>query len=296
MLVYPTVRRFFAADTGAGASGAGGGAASDPNATIDPFKDLNLDDLDPDTRKVVEASKTTFANLQADIAKRAEKEKKLEELARNFQSKTDALTAQLEKLKGTTQPPNPNEVRAKKVEELFIKRGVPPDVAKTQAPLFAEMFGELGEELKGQIGRDLAPLGTSVMQGEATRAWQQALTIDKLGALQNPQIAQKAWESVQQMVQAGQPVTAETIINLRNIYYTEHLETNGQVNPPMNPNNTNFPPMPNFGPPGFSGGGHSPTRPITNDPNAPKHKLNEDTAAALAAVQRTWGIKPKGGK
>ena len=294
MLVYPTVRRFFNADTGAGASGAASGAASDPNVIADPFKDLNLDDLDPDTRKVVEASKQTFANLQQDIAKRAEKEKKLEELARNFQSKTDALQSQLAKLQQGNQPPaTPQEIRAQKLEAMLIRRGVPAETAKLQAPLFAEMMGEVGEELKGQIGRDLAPLGTSVMQQEAQRAWQQAMTVDKLGALQNPEVAKKTWESVQQMVQANQPVTAETIINLRNIFHTEYLENGGQMSQP-NPQPQSYP---SFGPPNFSGGGGVPSRPNQVDPNAPRHTLNPDTAAAIATVQNIWGMKKgKGGK
>ena len=296
MLISSTIRRYFNSDQG-GQSGASGSEPKEPSAiNNDPFAGLNLDDLDPDTRKVVEASKAQFVTLQENLKVEQANKAKLEQLARNFQSKADSLEAKIKQVSGPSQPPDPQAERTAKIEALLVKRGVAPEMAKSQAPLFTDMFGEFAEQIKGDIGRDLAPLGASVMNQAATSAWNQALQRDKIGALSNPEIAQKTWAAVQDSLNQGQPVTAESILALRNIYHTEHLENGGQ----QMPSHYNQPPMPNFGgPPNFSGGGFAPARPPQQDANAPKHSVNSDTQKAINSVLQVWnsqGLKKKGAK
>ncbi len=291
MVIYPTVRRFFNTE-------AGGASPSDPqvgaSSPADPFASLNLDDLDPATRAVVEASKVSFATLQKDAAEAKKAAEQSTQQARQFQSAHDKVVAELQRMKGPQQV-SPEDARLAAVEKVLIEKGITAEQAKVQAPIFADMFGIFAEQIKGDIGRDLAPLGASVMQGEANRAWQQAETMDKLAALQIPEVRQKTWEGVQQLIQSNQAVTAATVLNLRNIYYAEHQE-NGQQQQQMPPNsNYNTPPMPSFGIPNFGGGGNSAQRPLQHDPKAPRHTLNADTAAALKAVTDRWP-KKQGGK
>jgi hypothetical protein len=297
MIVSRTVRRYLAADQGgAPASGEPSGSAAPTPSVNDPFAGLNLDDLDSETRKIVEASKAQFVTLQNNLKTEQDNKVKLEQLARNFQSKADSLEAKIKQV-SSGQPPDPLAEKTAKIEALLVKRGVSPEMAKSQAPLFTDMFGEFANEIKGEIGRDLAPLGASVMHQAATSAWNQALQRDKIGALSNPEIAQKTWAAVQDSLNQGQGVTPESILALRNIYHTEHLENGGQQ---MSQHSYQQPPMPNFGgPPNFSGGGFAPTRPPTQDANASKYAVNADTQKAVNTVVNAWkgmGLGKKGAK
>lgn len=297
MILSRTVRRYLNADQGgAPASGDTSGSAGQTPSASDPFAGLNLDDFDADTRKIVEASKAQFVALQQNLKAEQDSKVKLESIARNFQSKADQLEAKIKQV-SSGQAPDPQAEKTAKIEALLVKRGVSAEMAKSQAPLFTEMFGEFADSIKSDIGRDLAPLGASVMHQAATSAWNQALQRDKIGALSNPEIAQKTWAAVQDSLNQGQGVTPESILALRNIYHTEHLENGGQQ---MSQHNYQQPPMPNFGgPPNFSGGGFAPTRPPQQDANAPKHPVNTDTQKAIDAVTRQWkslGLGKKGGK
>lgn len=292
MIVYSTVKRFFAAE-GSGSTGTGDLQQQQSQTPVDPFASLVLDDLDPATRAVIEASKTTFATLQKENKENKERAERTEQLARQFQSKSDQLEARFKQFAGPQQV-DPKAEKIAAVEKIMVERGIPAETAKAQAPIMAEMFGSFAEQLKLEIGRDLAPLGATVMQGEAQRAWQQAESQDRLAALQIPEVRTETWKSVQQLLENNQPVTAATIINLRNIHYANHQEANSQgqmSQQQQQPQQYNQPPA--WGPPAFSGGGHNPNAPRQVDPRAPRHTLNADTQAAIDAVTRNWP-KPGG--
>ncbi len=276
-----------------------GGASTDPGSqqSTDPFASINLDDLDPLTRKTVEEAKTKFASLQTQVTAEQNQKLQMQNQAREFQSKFDRLQAQVQ---GQQQNVDPEVARNQMAEKVLIDGGVPPEQAKIQAPIFSKMFATFGDSLKKEIGRDLAPIGQTVLNNQAESAWQQAYANDRLAALQIPEVVKATRESVQSMLAAGQAVTPEVILNLRNIHYAQHIEAGGnpqqQQQMAQNPFINQPPPMqfPQYGSPGF-GGGNFARQPQQVDPNAPKYTMNADTAAAVAAVTSRWGIK-KGGK
>lgn len=277
-------------------TGGAGGGLGDPNAggagsvESDPFAGVNLEDYDSETRRILTQAQEKIARvqLQAELEQRANQHN--ERLAREFQGKHDSLAAQLQKLTS----PNPQDPAASltdKFTAILQNKGVSAEQAKVQAPLMLEMMNEFGATLKHDIGRDLAPFAGSVMQNDATNAWNQALSTDKVGALAIPEVAENVWSHAQTMLQDGQAVNAATIKNLSSMFYIEHLEkTNSQ---PMIPSPNPSRVVQNFGPSRYPGAGVAAMRPAASDPSGPRHQLNSDTNAALQSVMSKWEVKPK---
>lgn len=290
--------RFFLAPEGAG--GGGGGSVGNPGAnqggasegqgesSIDPFAGIDLDDLDPGTRKVMEAAKNSFATLQKQASDEKKAREHTEKLSREFQGKYDQLVAQSSR-QGQQQAEDPQVVLLNKFTATLVAKGVTPEQAKIQAPLMLEMMQTYGESLKSEIGRDMAPFAGSVLQTEAHTAWQGALQHDKFGALNVQEVADQTWAQVQTLVQQGQSVSAATIKNISSMFFMEHLEkTGGQLPTPM----TQPPPqLPNIGALRTPGG--LAFRPPQVDPNAARTTLDPATNAALQSVMSKWDVKPK---
>jgi hypothetical protein len=286
--------RFHSPDVGTGSPGANQGGAtsvdSGVTAPVDPFAGIDLNDLDVETRKTVEKAKAEFASLQKKFEDTEKARKVEEEQKKGFQKRYDEMFAK----QGQQTPPDPEVQLRKEVVQLLISEGLPPAQAEAQAPIFIKLNARFAENLKKDIGRDLAPFAGSVLSQQATTEWHKAVEADaqgKVAALQNQEVAQLVWDEVQNMVKAGQNVTAQTILNLRGMIYTDYLEKGGE---PTQMQNTPPPTrLPNMGRTSYPGGGSVPFRPQQTDPNAAKHSLNQDTLAALEAVQKDWGHNSK---
>lgn len=281
------------------AANQGGGQQQQDSSTAfkDPTANIDLDDLAPDVRAVIEESRKGFASLQEQAAK-AEEARKLEEKRRvDFQSKFDQTRVQLEKITGgQQQQADPKVAQQQAFEQILIKKGVTPEGAKIQAEIMLEMMGTFGETLKDQIGRDLMPIASTIINREAEFSWQQAVAMDKVGALQDPQIAQHVWEQVQGMVQNGQQVTPLIVQNLAGMAYFAALQE-GKIQPQQQQQNnvtTQQHQLPNVGRLTFSGAGATPLRPPQVDPNAPRYQLDSATDAALQVCMSQWA-KGQGG-
>lgn len=311
MLRYSKYSRIFYAPpddrTGGGgppagdpAAGQAGGGASDGSSEFkDPTAGIDLDDLTPEVRKVVEDSRKGFAALQkaANDAKAAA----LAEEARrkDFQSNYDKLRVQVESL--TKADPNlksdPATEQLSKFTQILVKRGVPEPQARVQAEIMVEMMGDFGVELKKQIGQDLRPFAATVVSREAEASWHQAVNADKIGVLQIPEVAQLTWTQVQDMAQNGQQVTPQIVQNLSGMNYIAHLNKGGEPaggnpNPPVQQQQQ--PQLPNVGRLTYPGAGALPQRHQIPDPNAPRTALDSDTDAALQTVMKQWA-KGQGG-
>jgi hypothetical protein len=289
-------------DPGAGQGGAreGEGAASE----IDPFAGMDLNDLDPDARKIIEAGQKQFASLQKQLAEQRQATEAQEREKRKFQSEFDGLRAQLQKqLNGDAPQGTPvDQARAShllKFTKILMDRNVPEAQAKVQAEIMLDMMTDFGTSLKGEIGRDLAPFAGSVIQREAEAAWTTATQPhnDKVGALQIKEVAEQTWSQVQLMVQNGQQVTPDIIKNLSGMAYLKHLEAGGAaapaVEPPQPPTMSQPPTLPSMGRSTYPGAGAAPFRPPVFDPHAAKTVLDPATDAALQTVMSKWDVKPK---
>lgn len=310
MLRYNKYSRIFLAPPndptgGSGPSGnpaanqGGGTESSQGSGTVDPFAGLDLDDLDPAARAVIEKVKTEVASLQKKAADEAAGRIVEEKQKREFQSKFDQLQVQVSKLTGgngqTVSPADQAKAQhLEKFTQILVGKGVAEPQAKVQAELMLDMMTEFGTSLKGEIGRDLAPFAGSVVQREAESAWANATQNDPVGTLQIPAVAEQAWAQVQILVQQGQQVTPETIKNLAGMAYLQHLEKGGKTNesvqqqPPQQQQQ-----LPNIGRTTYPGAGAAPFRPPISNPNAPKHILDPDTDRALQSVMSRWDVKPK---
>jgi len=305
MIRYSKYSRIFLAppDDRGGAgnpAAAQGGAVEDGNGSSfkDPTAGIDLDDLPPDVRGIIEESRKGFAALQKQAAD-AEAARILEENRRkDFQSNYDKLRVQVESLTnaGDVKKDDPAAEQLKKFTQILVKRGVAAPQAAVQAEVMVEMMGDFGAELKKQIGSDLRPFAATVVSREAESSWHQAVHSDRVGVLQNPELAQEVWAQVQDMALNGQQVTPQIVTNLAGMAYMNHLQKGGQ---PINGNQTQTVPqqqqqLPNVSRLTYPGAGASAVRPPSFDPSAARSILDPDTDAALQSVMKTWS-KGQGG-
>lgn len=318
MRYYKKFMRFMAApNEGSGSTGnpsASQGGATEPNSQqqeIDPFAGIDLNDLDTDSRKVVEEGKKKFATLQKELAETKNARFLEEKQRKQFQSEHDKLRAQVDKLTKSGDP-DPVEtaktLHIEKFEKILKARNVPADQARAQAELMHEMLGEFGADLtkriKAEVGRDLGPMASAVITREAEFAWNQVEQSDNLGMLSVESVRNLVWSQVQAMSSEGQAVSPEVVYNLASMAYVKHVAAGGVA--PVAPStgqssttpaatmNQPPPPMPGFGRPAFSGAGAVPFQHRGVDPNAPKHALDANTDAALQVVFSKWDKKPSG--
>lgn len=310
-------RIFLAPDAGGGSGGnnpppnqqqQAGGDAGSSTTVVDPTANLDLDDLEPDVRKVIEESRKGFASLQKQAAD-AEAARAHEEKRRvDFQSNFDKLQAQVKQLTGGGGGSDAADPRTKQLENMaaiLVKRGVPAANAGAQAELMLDMMTEFGHTLKAEIGADLRPFASTIVNREAEFAWTQVQQTDRTGAIQIPDIAQLVWTQVQTMAQQGQQVTPAVVQNLLGMAYFAHLQegkpaANGQQQQQQQQQHVNNPPnLPNVGRLTYPGAGSVASRPQIHDPNGARTVLDPDTDAALQTVMGQWakgdgGIKAPG--
>lgn len=298
---------FLAPDGASGGGGSGpqgspatgqGGHGGQPVTPVstDPFEGIDLDDLPPEVKEKLVKLKTGFATLQTNSQQSAQQLEAAQKTAREFQSRHDKIVADMQRMTGQG-PQNPQQNAQQQliaqVEKILVEKGIPPEQAKLQAPIHAELLALQGETIKREIGTGLQPMVGSMLQQAALGAWQNVQQSDRLGALQIPEVAEATWQGVQHLVQQGQEVTPDIVRNLRNMHYSNHIENTGAnpppttMQPPPQQQQPIYPQMnTRFTYPGV--GGFVPP-PVTFDPNAPKTTLNADTHAALAATFARMG-------
>ena len=282
------------------AAGGGGTGATDANASqtkeIDlkeHYPGIDVDNLDDGTRAALVAQVEKFATLQT------EQQKSVEQM-RQFQSRADQTTAELNRIKtsitGATPTQSPAEEAASKVEQIMIASGMKPEVAKGQAPLMASILKAQREEILKEVGQGVQPIVNMTLNQQAERAFNFARSTDFTGAMNIPEVQQAIWNSCQEITSSGQPVTEETVQNLKRMHFMAHAEKNPAVFATLQMN-AGVPPINNGHVPGsrvplnISTGGynfpganfHSQT-PNVPDPNAPKTSLDPGTRAALNSV------------
>lgn len=288
-----------------GDPGAGqGGGSSVPQGTgsaapVDPFAGIDFDDLPPEIKAKLTEAKTAFATLQTSGTQSAAQLEQAQRQAREFQSRYDRLAADLQKMQGgqpQQQQQDPQAQLIAQIEGILVKKGVAPDQAKLQAPIHAELLQVRDAALKQEIGTGLQPVVGTMLQNQATTAWQQVVATDRLGAFDLPEVAQAVWDGVQHLINSGQQVTPEIISNLKGMHFSGFLENNPthQIrNTPVNtPPPTQYPNMATRFT--FPGAGAQPHTPAVPDANAARTNLNDDTKAALAQTfSRMGGPTPK---
>lgn len=278
---------------------AGGGGATTTNL----FEGLDLNDLDPETKKQVEAANAKFATLQKEKEELEKKQKFSDEQARKFQSAFDQTQAQLQRLTGGGTSGQSPEEQAKEQQIVnytaIIQQkapGLDPKVARVQGEMMYDMLGQHAQQIKADIGRDFAPFAQNLLGREAEHAFQEAAAGDATGALQDKDIAETVWAQVTELVKQGQQVTTGVVQNLIGMEAYKAAQTgkfqfgNGQQQQQQQQQSSmpQISQLPNIG--RLSGGGNFPQRQQQRDPNAPRTgPLNADGQKALDAVLGNWG-------
>lgn len=289
---------------GGGPSPSQPGASQTPPEPKDPFKGIDLDSLDEETRKQVEAAKTEFATLQSQKAK-------AEEEARKHQSEHDKAVAERNKLQQRLQPQAEpkQETTAERIQKQLEANGIDPTVAAKQAAVLGQVLDAERAEIKKQMGLDLAPVVNLTLMREATEAFNYARATDRAGWSTNHEVCTAVWATAEQMVAEGRQVTADVITNLAGMHWLNYAQKNGghfatlQPGQPQPGNgNPNYvqPTVPNMSTGGYPGSHLANVQmPQRIDPNAPKYQLDAATNAALEAVKAHWskdaGKPAKGG-
>jgi hypothetical protein len=307
-----------------GASANGGGDKSGGEVDLlDPklFDQLPWNELDDETRATLNKIKEkSVATLQK--ASHLDKEfKRVDKLARDNQSRADRLAADANKK--SKEKSGKGEGDGKQtvddayltaVREELTESGFPPEQAEQLAPVFAKMFKRVGVIERERLGKDLQPMAAQVLATQAQDAFIAATQADELGMFQTPEVQQQVWDLVRERVNQGVDTTPEIVLNLAKMAWVDKqlLDKKGgkqqQQQNGEGDDDKNRRPMPSILPTqpptmttaGLFGAPSGQVRPIVhqqNDPNAPKHQLNDDTRNALAASFRSMvagtNIRPK---
>lgn len=269
--------------------GAPGGSATEPKDAKqqepdDPFKKIDLENLDDESKKAVETAKTQFATLQTE-------RQQAQQLNRQFQSEKDKAIAELNRVRSAIQDParqapvDPEKAFTAQVEQLMVESGVSAEAAKAQSPVMAKLLKAQRDSIMTEVGRGLQPMVGSVFTQHAENAYNTIRATDQLGAFAIPEVAQAIWQSCQQIAAEGTQVTPETVKNLKAMHYMNHMEKNGGNFATMQNNRlTQTPPVMNTGGFSYPGANFNPTLPAVSDPNAARTALDPGTKAALQSV------------
>lgn len=290
-----TKSQFYFSPEKAGGGGAASAASSDQqqqqegNTETDPFKQIDLDNLDEKSKEAVETIQKNFATLQKTVEQN-------NNLVRQFQSDKDKAQAELNRVRSavadpaTTVPVDPHKAFAGQVEALMVESGVTPEAAKAQAPIMAKLLEAQRTAIMQEVGRGLQPMVGSVFLQQAENAFNVARSQDRLGAFAIPEVAAAIWASCQQIAAEGTQITADTVTNLKAMHYLNHVEKNGgtfatlQNNPGVPVPRPPAPVGVNTGGFSYPGANFAPTTPSVPDPNAPRTVLDPGTKSALQSI------------
>jgi len=265
-----------------GAGGTGGQNGGGQGGAKTPFDDLPWDELDDVTKSQLEKIKGEFVATLQKTTKLEGDLGRTQELQRRFQADFDRLKAEHDK---RSAPPEKDEY-LESVRKTLAESGYSKEEVDKMAPTFAAMFKNITGVQKKEIGVELAPMAATVLGREAEAAFYHARNADTLGMFEDNEIAQAVWDAIQERTKAGEPTNANVVGNLAKIYWADK-QAQSRAKDPNQPN----PPNPNepkpFTFPGmrtgltYPGAGNSPQFNPPMDPNAPKHRLDNDTKAAL---------------
>lgn len=298
---------FFAPDDGGGNGGgesnSGQQGQQQQTTIVTPFDNLNLEELDDTTRAAVEKGKAEFIATSQRATKLDSDLQHVTGLSRRFQADSDRLKVQLEKLNGTKTPESADPL-LDEVTQQFRAAGYKEEDFNKLAPILSNVIKKAGQQQREQLGRDLAPLATTVLVQEATSAFQAARESnnDPLGMLQDNTVAEKVWTIVQDRISKGQETNIPIVLNLAKMQWVDEMANKAaKGEAPTIPKFTP-PTIPNMNTGGFTfpgAGSNGLIAPIPRhvDPNAARTNMNEDTQNALAEtfanMGKADGIYPK---
>jgi hypothetical protein len=134
-----------------------------PPTDEDPFKDLSLDNLDDNTKAIIEKAKLSHATLSKGLKETQEKVGKIENVARQYQSTADRAISKLREhnLLDDGRPAatrqTPEEQQEEALAAAYVKSGMQEPVAKQLAKTMMVGFGVLRPNILNEVGTVFGP-------------------------------------------------------------------------------------------------------------------------------------------
>lgn len=263
-----------------------------PQAPVDPFANIDLDDLPTDIKENITKAQAAFSESQKAVVEHQKQAQSAQDFARQQQSRADQATAKLKahNLDGdNVQSGNPeNNPTYKAMLAKFTSDGLKPEQASVYAKLFVSAGEIQREALLGEVGAGLQPLAQNVGQVQAERAMEAFFAEDKIGLSQIESVQKSLQENIALFVKNNRPVDKDVVKNLANIALGEYI-TSGGAMPSSQPQMQSQPKK--FTWPTI---GNSVVLPGMLQQNGGPVMPNEDTSRAVAATLAY--LKPKSSK
>lgn len=138
------------------------GQQQQQQAEVDPFEGIDWDNLPESTKTALTKAKTDFANLQKDKTDLTKKATDLDNARRIDQGlkekfRNKLLSHNIDPDAEPQKKTDPRDQRLNTLTEKYIKRGLPPEQAKTFAEMNLDAIDMGREEVLKEIGGGLAP-------------------------------------------------------------------------------------------------------------------------------------------
>lgn len=210
---------FLAPDNPGGGTGDGKEKQTEEPEVVDPFKDIDLDLLDENTRKAILAAREELKKVPAMIKQ-----------TRGFQSSYDKAMAELQRLQTASQQQQQQPKKEDEPQTLeeqiaadYMAEGVDEASAKRAARILAKTLGRTAGATQKYIQEQVQPVAISASLTEATQNFSQAQNSDRRIA-EHPEVAQAVWERVEAAAKEGKVLSPQMIANIGKVIFQDHLD------------------------------------------------------------------------
>lgn len=287
---------FFSADsdaTGGGSFGAENGDVKEKGSQNqdDPFASIDFEMLDDDTAEAVRQAQKAFKERETNLQALQNRFGHLEHFARTKQSELDKLKATLNNQNGDQ---NKEVSFDETLKQLYIEEGLTEAQAEQAARLQSKVLSKHAELIDKKFSGVLSTVGKTAASSKAELVFQSVRQSNEF--LQDSELAQEVWESVETLIENNQPVTPELIGNLADLKAMKKIKEGKMKLPERENNNTTFSQtrvnqQSRFS---FPGAGHA-LPSFSSSFSGSTRPLDPETAAAVQATVAYWP-KSKGVK
>lgn len=199
-----------------------------PQATVDHFEGIDLDELPDSVRERVEKARGEISSLQKSAVASEERRVQAEQFARRQQSEADKLRNvvqrhNLDPNASPHTPSNPADTKHAARVERLTKQGLKPEAAE----VYAKMLGEESAAMEAEILGKLGPLAGSVGNIQANQALSEVES-EKAAYFAIPEVAKAVRDNVDILIKQGSSVNKSTVEHLLTMGYGNHLMQGGK--------------------------------------------------------------------
>lgn len=254
---------------------------------------IDLDNVPEDIRKILVDRDTEFKANKVSLTKSEQDKQQLIETARNHQSRADRFhgVLQAHNLNPDTKPLDNKEENTYllEIKNSLMQDGMKPELAEGYAKILAKAGPIIAAQASKQLATSIAPMVAVVGDMKADQTLHEARSEknDPNGLFEIPEVFNLVAENLKHIASVGGPTDLNTIINLRDMAYGKHIQTNPEARRSGGISlTTRLSGM---------GGGGNPIQPRNNGRIGEAQAANEETARAVDSTLSMMlkGIKRK---